>query len=55
VPFLAIESDWKASSLPRHIIPPNTYNKNFGIAILSSVVDFQRENMFLRRILPQSP
>jgi hypothetical protein len=34
------------------IIPPNTSNQNFEIAILFSVVDFQIENIFLRRIPP---
>jgi hypothetical protein len=37
------------------IIPPNTSNQNYDIAILFSVVDFLIENMFLRRTLPQSP
>ena len=39
---------------PTPIIPPNTSNPNFEIAILFSVVDFQIENMFLRRTLPQT-
>jgi hypothetical protein len=34
---------------------PDTYNKNFEIAILFSVVDFQIENTFLRRTLPHNP
>jgi hypothetical protein len=40
---------------PTPTIPPNTSNKNFEIAILFSVVDFQIENIFLRRTLPHSP
>jgi hypothetical protein len=37
------------------MIPPNTSNQNFEIAILFSVVDFHIENMFLRRTLPHNP
>jgi hypothetical protein len=56
VPFLLVESDWRTNSpLPTPIIPPNTSNQNFEIAILFSVVDFQIENMFLRRRLPHNP
>ena len=55
VSFLIVESDWRATSpLPTPIIPPNTSNQNFEIVILSSVVDFQIENMFLRT-LPYNP
>ena len=50
--FLIVESDWRATSPPTLVIPPNTSNQNFEIAILFSVVDFQIENMFLRRTLP---
>jgi hypothetical protein len=53
VSFLIVKSDWRASSLPpTPIIPPNTSNQNFEIAILFSKVDFQIENMFLRRTFP---
>jgi hypothetical protein len=34
------------------IIPPNISNQNFEIAILFNIVDFQIENLFLRRTLP---
>jgi hypothetical protein len=37
------------------LIPPNTSNQNFETAILLSIVDFQIENMFLRRRLPHNP
>jgi hypothetical protein len=55
VPFLIVESDWRATNPPTPIIPLNTSNQNFEIAILFSVVDFQIENIFLRRILPRNP
>ena len=54
VPFLIVESDWRATSHPTAIIPPNTSNQNFDIAILLSVVVFQIENMFLRRFIQTS-
>ena len=48
VRFLIVKSDWRATSPPpTPIIPPNTSNKNFEIAILFSVVDFHIENIFL--------
>jgi hypothetical protein len=34
VPFLIVESDWKATSPPTPIVSPNTSNQNFEIAIL---------------------
>ena len=52
VPFLIVESDWRATSPPTPIISPNTSNQTFEIAILFSLVDFQIENMFLRRTVP---
>ena len=53
IPFLIVESDWKATSTPSMpTISRNTSNQNFQIAILFSVVDFQIEIMFLRRTLP---
>ena len=53
VPFLIVESDWSANSpLPTPTISPNTSNQNFDIPVLFSVVDFQVENIFLRRIPP---
>jgi hypothetical protein len=57
VPFLIVESDWRGGqlALPTPIIPPKKSNQNFEIAILFIVVDFQIENMFLRRILPHNP
>ena len=57
VSFLIVESDWRATSPPptTPIISPNTSNQNFEIAILFSVVDFQIENMLLRRTLPHYP
>jgi hypothetical protein len=39
---------------PPPIISPNTSNQTFEIAVLFSVVDFQIENMFLRRTLPHN-
>jgi hypothetical protein len=36
-------------------IPQNTSNQNFEIAILFSIVDFQIENMFLRRTVSHNP
>jgi hypothetical protein len=39
---------------PTPIIPQNTSNKNFEVAILFRVVDFQIENIFLRRTLPNN-
>ena len=54
VSFLIVKSDWRATSPPTPIIPPNTSNQTFEIAILFSVADFQIENMFLRRTLPQN-
>jgi hypothetical protein len=41
--------------LPTLINPLNTSNKNFEIAILFRVVDFQIENIFLRRTLTHNP
>jgi hypothetical protein len=57
VPFLIVESDWRATSPPPPtlIIPPNTSNQNFEIAISFSIVDFQIENIFLRRTIPHNP
>jgi hypothetical protein len=55
VPFLIVKRDWRASSAPMPIIPQNTSNQNFEIAILFSVVDFQIENIFLRITLPHNP
>jgi hypothetical protein len=58
VPFLIVESDWMATSpspSPNVHHTPDTFNQNFEIAILFSVVDFQIENMFLRITLPQNP
>ena len=53
VPFLIVESDWKATNTPSTpTISQNTYNQNCEIAIFFSVVDFQIENIFLRRIPP---
>jgi hypothetical protein len=54
VPFLIVERDWRTTSpFPRPSFP-QTSNQNFEIAILFSVVDFQIENMFLRRTLPHN-
>ena len=56
MPFLIVESDWRATSPPPTlIISPNTSNQNFEIAILFSVVDFHIENIFLRKTLPLNP
>jgi hypothetical protein len=56
VPFLIVESEWKANNTPsKPTISLNISNQNFEIAILFSVVDFQTEIMFLRRPLPHSP
>ena len=46
MPFLIVESDWRATSPPTPIIFPDTSNQNFEIAILFSVVDFQIEIFF---------
>jgi hypothetical protein len=55
VPFLIVESDRKATNThSTPTISPNTFNQNFEIAILFSVVDFQKEIMFSRRKLPHS-
>jgi hypothetical protein len=40
---------------PTPIILPKTSTQNFEIAILLSVIDFQIENIFLRRTLPHNP
>jgi hypothetical protein len=56
VPFLIVESDWKATNTPSTpTISPETSNQNFEISILFSVVDFQIEIIFLRRTLLNSP
>jgi hypothetical protein len=55
VPFLIVDSDWRANSPPTPTISPNTSNRNLEIAILFSIVDFQIENMILRRTLPHKP
>ena len=40
VPFLIVESDWKATNTPSTpTIYPNTSNQNFEIAILFNVVE----------------
>jgi hypothetical protein len=55
VPFLIVESDWKATNTPSTPTSSRkTSNQNFEIAILFSVVDFQIEIMFLRRTLPKA-
>jgi hypothetical protein len=39
VPFLVVENDWRITITPlTTTISPNTYNKNFEIAILFDVV-----------------
>jgi hypothetical protein len=56
VPFLIVESDWKATNTPFTItISPNKSNQNFDVAILFSVVDFKIEIRFLTRTLPHMP
>ena len=55
MPFLIVESDWRAIRPPTPIIPPNTSKKKLEIAVLFSIVDFQIENIFLRRTLTQNP
>jgi len=55
VSFLIVKSDWEAANTPSTPTSSrNTSNQNFEIAILFTVVDFQIEIMFLRRILPHS-
>jgi hypothetical protein len=50
MPFLIVQSDWKATNSPStSTISPNTSNQNLEIASLLSVVDFLIEIMFLRR------
>ena len=56
MPFSIVESNWRATNPPlMPTISSNTSNQNFEIAVFLSVVDFQIENMFLRRKLPHNP
>jgi hypothetical protein len=47
VPFLIVESDWKATNTPSMpIISPNTSNKDFDIAILFHAVQSSENYTF---------
>ena len=47
MPFLIVESDWKATNTPyTPNISPNTSNQNFDIAVLFNAVDNSGNYMF---------
>ena len=47
MPFLIVESDWRATNLPlTPTISPNTSNQNFEIAILFNVVESSGNYVF---------
>jgi hypothetical protein len=47
VPFLIVESDWRATNPPHTpTISPNTNNQNIGVAILFNVVESSRNQVF---------
>jgi hypothetical protein len=53
VPFLIVESDWKATNAPsKPTISPNTSNQNFEIAILFNVVESSGNYIFEQDIPP---
>jgi hypothetical protein len=54
--ILSVKRDRKATNtLSPPTISPKTSNKDFEIAILFYIADFQIEIIFLRRILPPQP